>query len=83
MNNTIVCDNFHLLIFFFIISKNTEVKSLKIYNTAGQQLDECSFEQTSKGNYTAVISSKLSKGIYFLRVITGDNTAFVSKLMVD
>ncbi|MCC6722635.1 MAG: hypothetical protein IT243_10580, partial [Bacteroidia bacterium] len=44
------------------ISENTEIKSLKIYNTIGHQLDECTFNQISKTDYSAAISHKLPKG---------------------
>ncbi|MCC6722545.1 MAG: T9SS type A sorting domain-containing protein, partial [Bacteroidia bacterium] len=39
--------------------------------------------QISKTDYSAAISHKLPKGIYILKIITNENTAFVSKIMIE
>ncbi|MCC6721986.1 MAG: PKD domain-containing protein, partial [Bacteroidia bacterium] len=49
-------------VFNISLTENTEIKSLKIYNTIGHQLDECTFNQISKTDYSAAISHKLPKG---------------------
>ncbi|MCC6720828.1 MAG: T9SS type A sorting domain-containing protein [Bacteroidia bacterium] len=65
------------------ITEKPKIKSLKIYNTTGQQLDECSFSQSSSNLFTVSLSRKLPKGIYLLRIITYENIAYISKILID
>lgn len=65
------------------ISETDNIKSVKIYNTMGKKIDECTLENISNSHYLAQINTKPANGIYFLKVIFDDNTAFVRKMMID